>query len=133
MRFILVLFLLTFLDGDVFCFDEGGFFINHRFDDGLIGRLSIKPGTDIDNGWNMVVTFSEPIKQLEVWQANIQKTNQEKTVFALKGAHWHRRLSAGNEFEFNFKVTTKRKGGYTPQILEVAVGRTEDERGLHCA
>lgn len=128
---LLIIYLLTVVH-DVICFDEGRFSIIHRYDDGFIGKLSLIPRTEIKNGWNMVVTFSEPIKKLEVWQANMEKRNKEKTVFALKGAHWHNHINDGQEFSFNFKVTTNRRGGFSPQIVEVAVGRTENERGLHC-
>ena len=128
---LLTIYLVTVVR-DVICFDEGRFSIIHRYDDGFIGKLSLIPGEEIKNGWNMVVTFSEPIKKLEVWQASTEKRNKEKTVFALKGAHWHNHINAGQEFSFNFKVTTNRRGGFSPQIVEVAVGRTENERGLHC-
>ena len=128
---LLIIYLLTVVH-DVICFDEGRFSIIHRYDDGFIGKLSLIPGKEIKNGWNMVVTFSEPIKKLEVWQASTEKRNKEKTVFALKSAHWHNHINASQELSFNFKVTTNRRGGFSPQIVEVAVGRTENERGLHC-
>ena len=59
---LLIIYLLTVVH-DVICFDEGRFSIIHRYDDGFIGKLSLIPGTEIKNGWNMVVTFSEPIKK----------------------------------------------------------------------
>ena len=132
MKIAVFLSLIPFLVDDIACFDKGDFLVDHRFDDGFIGKFSITPGAEISNGWNMVVTFSEPIKKLEVWQASIQGRNKEKTVFALKGQHWHNQLAADHQFNFNFKVTTKKRGGYTPQVVEVAVGRSEDEEGLHC-
>ena len=71
----------------------------------------------------MVVTFSEPIQKLE----GMDQRNKERTVFALTDADWHKHLNAGQSFDFNFKVTTKRKGGFKPQF-----GRPADEAGLHC-
>ena len=65
LSFLLIICLLTVVH-DVICFDEGRFSIIHWHDNGFIGKLSLIPGTKIKNGWNIVVTFSEPIKKLEV-------------------------------------------------------------------
>ena len=78
----------------------------------------------------MIVTFSQPIKILEVWQAKIQMQNKQNTVFVLENQSWNTLLEEGKKFEFNFKATKRGRGN--PHVVEVAVGRTEHLKGLSC-
>ena len=112
------------------CFDEGGANIEHQWSEGFIGKFSITPGPTLSNGWNMIVTFSQPIKILEVWQAKIQMQNKQNTVFVLENQSWNTLLEEGKKFEFNFKAT--KRGHGNPHVVEVAVGRTEHLKGLSC-
>ncbi|KAJ7374819.1 hypothetical protein OS493_005171 [Desmophyllum pertusum] len=130
MRISITLILLPLLVNYIVCFDEGGANIEHQWSSGFIGKFSITPGADLSKGWNMIVTFSQPIQKLEVWQANLQTKNKENTVFVLKNGRWNKQLDQGQKCEFNFKATKIGRGN--PQIVEVAVGRTEDMEGLSC-
>lgn len=130
MRASFALFLLFLLVQNILCFDEGGVSVEHQWSDGLIGKFSITPGSALSEGWNMIVTFSKPIKLLEVWQANLQMKNKENTVFVLKNQSWNKQVAQGQKLEFNFKATKKGRGNL--QIAEVAVGRQEHLDGLSC-
>lgn len=122
--------LMLTLVHKVLCFDEGGANIEHQWSEGFIGKFSITPGPTLSNGWNMIVTFSQPIKILEVWQAKIQMQNKQNTVFVLENQSWNTLLEEGKKFEFNFKATKRGRGN--PHVVEVAVGRAEHLKGLSC-
>ncbi len=125
-----LLVLLSLLVVNIVCFDEGGAIIEHQWRNGLIGKFTITPGAVLSKGWDMIVTFSQPIQKLEVWQAKLQTNNKEKTVFVLRNQPWNKQLDQNKKFEFNFKVTKIGQGN--PQVVEVAVGRTENKEGLSC-
>lgn len=122
--------LLPLLAVNTVCFDEGGSIIEHQWNRGLIGKFSITPGAHLSKGWSMIVTFSQPIQKLEVWQAKLQTNNKKKTVFVLRNQHWNKELDQDQKFEFNFKATKIGRGN--PRIIEVTVGRAEDMEGLSC-
>lgn len=130
MNFSITLIHLSLLVVNIVCYDKGGVKVDHQWNSGFIGKFSITPGALLSKGWEMIITFSQPIQELEVWQAKLQTHNREKTVFVLKNQPWNKQLNRDQKFEFNFKAT--KIGRRNPQVVEVAVGRTENKEGLSC-
>lgn len=103
--------------------------IHHQWRRGFIGKFSITPDSPLTDGWRMTVTFSKPIRKLEVWQANIVSANEEKTEFVLENQFWNAELREGETYLFNFKCK-KVKRGSVPSI-EVSFERLGEGSGLY--
>lgn len=102
--------LLPLLAVNTVCFDEGGAVIEHQWNRGLISKLGITLDVRLSKGWSMIVTFSQPIQKLKVWQSNLQTNNKRKTVFVLRNKHWNQQPDQDQKYEFNFKVTKVGRG-----------------------
>lgn len=74
------------------------------------GAFKVTPTTPTGpDGWRMTVTFPEPIRRLEVWQARIVSVNEDKTEFVLENQHWNAELEAEKTLSFPFTVTKKNR------------------------
>lgn len=84
--------------------------IHHQWRRGFIGKFSITPNSPLTDGWRIAVTFSKPIKKLEVWQATVVSANEEETEFVLENQFWNAELREGETYSFNFKCKKAKRG-----------------------
>ena len=90
--------------------DEVSAQIHHQWRRGFIGKFTITPDQPILDGWRLTVTFSKPIRRLEVWKATVVSKNKEKTEFVLENQKWNANLREGETYKFNFKGRKDGKG-----------------------
>ena len=100
----------------------------HEWDRQFWGTFKITPQEPVGpDGWKMTVTFPEPIRRLEVWQARIVPVNDDKTEFVLENQHWNAQLEAEETLKFPFTVT--KKNGKHLKSLEVSFERLGEGSG----
>ena len=76
----------------------------------LWGTFKITPASPVGaDGWQLAVTFSEPISSLEVWKAKIADRNEDKTEYVLENQDYNAELQANKTFEFKFTVNKTSK------------------------
>ncbi|KAK7471382.1 hypothetical protein BaRGS_00035988 [Batillaria attramentaria] len=69
------------------------------------GGFQAKPCFDITEElthWQVKLTFSEPVDKLEVWSADIEETNADKTVYTLSNKQWNANEHVGDTLCIDF-------------------------------
>ena len=69
---------------------------------GFYGRISITLEDEVEDGWQVTVTFSKPVARLDVWNAEVESVSDDKKVYLLKNKFWNARLPAGRPLKFRF-------------------------------
>ena len=61
---------------------------------GFYGQISIDLEDKVEDGWQVTLKFSKPIKKLLAWNANVDATSDDKMVYILKNRFWNKELKA---------------------------------------
>lgn len=69
----------------------------------------------MEDGWQLTLTFSKPLKRLLVWNAKVDSVSDDNTVQVVKNRFWNQRLKAGRLFKFRF-LGRKKFGQRTPSV-----------------
>nr|KAG5688840.1 hypothetical protein BaRGS_004517 [Batillaria attramentaria] len=72
---------------------------------GFQTAVAAKPCFDITEElthWQVKLTFSEPVDKLEVWSADIEETNADKTVYTLSNKQWNANEHVGDTLCIDF-------------------------------
>lgn len=79
------------------------------------GEVLIDIEEAVEDGWQVTLNFSKPVKRLGVWNAMVDSVSDDKTVHVLKNKFWNPRLEAGRLFKFRF-LGGKNFGHRTPRV-----------------
>ncbi|KAJ7374816.1 hypothetical protein OS493_005168 [Desmophyllum pertusum] len=74
----------------------------HQWPRGFYGEISIDLEEAVEDGWQLTVTMSKPVKKVEVWNAVLDSVSADKKVYVLKNKFWNRKLEAGRPLKFRF-------------------------------
>ncbi len=69
---------------------------------GFYGSISVDIEDAVEDGWQVTLTFSKPVKRVEVWNAEVDSVSDDKTVYVLRNMFWNARLGAGSQLKFLF-------------------------------
>ena len=96
---------------------------------GFYGRLSIELEDDVEDGWQVTVTFSKPVARLEVWNAEVDSVSDDKKIYVLKNKFWNAQLEAGGKpLKFRF-LGHKEKVGEDRPTVSAEFTRLGEESG----
>ncbi|KAL9974285.1 hypothetical protein ACROYT_G011302 [Oculina patagonica] len=83
---------------------------------GFYGRISVDVEDAVEDGWQVTLTFSKPVKRLKVWNAAVDSVSDDKTVYVLKNRFWNARLEAGHALKFRFLGRKAKKNESVPSV-----------------
>lgn len=83
---------------------------------GFYGSISVDFEDAVEDGWQVTLTFSKPVKRVEVWNAKVDSVSDDKTVYVLKNKFWNARLEAGRQLQFRFLGHKAKFGENKPKI-----------------
>ena len=66
---------------------------------GFYRRISIDLEDEVEDGWQVTVTFSKPVARLVAWNAKIDAVSDDKKVYVLKNRFWNAHLEAGGKLK----------------------------------
>ena len=75
--------------------------IFNQWPQGFYGQISIDLEDEVEDGWQITLKFSKPIKELLAWNANVDATSNDKMVCILKNRFWNKKLKA-KRLKFRF-------------------------------
>lgn len=84
---------------------------------GFYGRISIDLEDEVDDGWQVTVTFSKPVARLVAWNAKVDSVSDDKKVYVLKNRFWNADLEAGRKLKFRFLARKGKFGENAPEVL----------------
>ena len=62
--------------------------------------IIVKIQYPVPNGWRMALTFSQPIKKIDVWRAKVLKISADQKIHDLKEEFFNARLAKGDVLKF---------------------------------
>ena len=83
---------------------------------GFYGRVAIDLEEAVEDGWQVTLTFSKPVKKLYVWNAAVDSVSDDKTVYILKNRFWNSQLGAGRQLKFRFLGRKAKFGDSGPSV-----------------
>ena len=75
--------------------------IFNQWPQGFYGQISIDLEDEVEDGWQITLKFSKPIKELLSWNANVDVTSADEMVYILKNGFWNKKLKA-KRLKFRF-------------------------------
>lgn len=90
---VLAIFILLLYSQRAFS-EEVQVTIFNQWPSGFYGQISIDLEDEVEDGWQVTLTFSKPIKKLLAWNANVDSTSGDKMVYILKNRFWNKKLEA---------------------------------------
>ncbi|XP_071784734.1 uncharacterized protein [Asterias amurensis] len=66
--------------------------------------FSIPITSSVSGGWNVALKFSKPVIDVKIWNADVDSTNNESTLYILKNKHWNTDLLPGDILEMGFNT-----------------------------
>lgn len=103
--------------------------IYHKWPRGFYGELSFDLEKDVEDGWQVTVTFSKPVKRLYVWNAKLDSVSDDKKVYVLKNKFWNGKLEAGRPLRFRF-LGRKAKFGESAPTMSAELARLGEGSGF---
>ena len=93
--------------------------------------ISVALVDEVENGWQVTVTFSKPVTKVVVWDAVVKSVSEDREVYLITNKHWQAQLPAGEPLKFRFLVV-KAKSGENRPIISAEFSRIEEytESGL---
>ncbi|XP_033625585.1 uncharacterized protein LOC117288842 [Asterias rubens] len=67
-------------------------------------RFEIPITSNVSGGWNVALKFSKPVIDVKIWNADVESTNNESTLYILKNKHWNADLLPGDILEMGFNA-----------------------------
>ena len=109
--------------------EEAAVKIFNHWPRGFYGRVAIDLEEDVEDGWQVTLTFSKPVKKVIAWNAAVDTVSDDHTVYVLKNRFWNAKLKAGRELKFRF---LGRKGNYGESKPSVSAefARLEEGNGF---
>ena len=83
---------------------------------GFYGRISVDIEEAVEDGWKVTLTFSKPVRRVDVWNAEVDSFSDDKTVYVLKNKFWNSHLGAGRQLKFRFLGIKAKFGENKPRI-----------------
>lgn len=83
---------------------------------GFYGRISVDLEGEVEDGWQVTVTFSKPVKKLRAWNAKVDSVSDDKKVYILKNRFWNDDLETGTKLKFRFLARKAKYGEDVPEV-----------------
>ena len=90
--------------------------IFNQWPQGFYGRISVALEDEVEDGWQVTVTFSKPVAKVVVWNAVIESVSDDKKVYLIKNKFWNAQLPAGRRLKFRFLGVKARFGENRPKM-----------------
>ena len=90
--------------------------IFNQWPKGFYGEISIALEDDVEDGWQLTVSFSKPVKRLSVWNAKVDSISDDKKQYILKNRFWNKKLKAERPLKFRFLGHKAKKGENQPTV-----------------
>lgn len=90
--------------------------ILNQWPQGFYGGVRVKLEDEVEDGWQVTMTFSKPVSRLEVWNAEVDSVSDDKTVYVLKNKFWNARLPARRPLKFRFLGFKAKVGENKPKV-----------------
>ncbi|CAH1790308.1 unnamed protein product [Owenia fusiformis] len=82
-------------------FASAGMSIMNSWPGGFQGWISV-PVTKSHNGWTFTVTFSKPVRDLQIWEAEVVSNEDGGKKYTMKNTQHNAQLNSGSTLEMNF-------------------------------
>lgn len=83
---------------------------------GFYGEISIDIKDEVEDGWEVTLVFTKPVRRLQVWNAKVDSVSDDRKTFVLTNKFWNAKLAAGTVFKFKFLGKKMRFGERTPKM-----------------
>ena len=80
--------------------------IFNQWPQGFYGQISIDLEDEVEDGWQITLKFSKPIKELLAWNANVDATSDDKMVYILKNRFRLKFWFLGYKAKFNERASS---------------------------
>ncbi|XP_048577073.1 endoglucanase A-like [Nematostella vectensis] len=95
---------------------------------GFEGSLLYKVTEEVDGGWEITLSFDQPLRKLEIWEAKIKSTSEDKKTFVISNFGWNTHLNEGSVLEMPFNGVKGANGG-RPHVTATFHARGDEESG----
>ena len=109
--------------------EEAAVKIFNHWPRGFYGRVAINLEEDVEDGWQVTLTFSKTVQNVTAWNAEVDTVSDDQTVYVLKNKFWNAQLEAGSELKFRF-LGRKGEYGESEPSVSAEFARLEEGSGF---